>query len=98
MTGPFGLLLIQTHRGTMATKNTEIAFILVVDYLAVNYMRTENLHHLRNSLIRSYKITTGWGGIVYSGMTLKWDYQKRTCDLSMPGCVTKVATCMIMGG
>jgi hypothetical protein len=25
------------------------------------------------------------GGTVYSGMTLKWDYQKRICDISMPG-------------
>jgi hypothetical protein len=28
------------------------------------------------------------GGTVYSGITLKWDYQQRTCDISMPGYVT----------
>jgi hypothetical protein len=27
---------------------------------------------------------------VYSGMTLKWDYKKRTCDFSMPGYVSNV--------
>jgi hypothetical protein len=27
------------------------------------------------------------GGAVYSGMTLKWDYKKYTCDISMPGYV-----------
>jgi hypothetical protein len=30
------------------------------------------------------------GGAFYSGMTLKWDYQQRTCDISMPDYVTKV--------
>jgi hypothetical protein len=50
----------------------------------------DNAHHLRNALLRHYEITTDWGGIVYSGMTLKWDYQKRTCDISMQGYVTNV--------
>jgi uncharacterized coiled-coil protein SlyX len=27
---------------------------------------------------------------VYSGVTLKWDYEKRTCDISMPGYVSNV--------
>jgi hypothetical protein len=27
---------------------------------------------------------------VYSGMTLKWDYKNRTCDISMPGYVSNV--------
>jgi hypothetical protein len=27
---------------------------------------------------------------MYSGMTLKWDYDKRTCDISMPGYVSNV--------
>jgi hypothetical protein len=27
---------------------------------------------------------------VYSGMTLKWDYKHRTCDISMPGYVSNV--------
>jgi hypothetical protein len=27
---------------------------------------------------------------MYSGMKLKWDYEKRTCDISMPGYVSNV--------
>jgi hypothetical protein len=27
---------------------------------------------------------------VYSGILLKWDYNKRTCDISMPGYISKV--------
>jgi hypothetical protein len=31
-----------------------------------------------------------WAETVYSGMTLKWDYKNRTCDISMPGYVSNV--------
>jgi hypothetical protein len=58
-----------------------------VDDFAVKYVGQENAHHLRNALLRNYEITTDWVGKVYSGMTLNWDYQKRTCDISMPGYV-----------
>jgi hypothetical protein len=61
-----------------------------VDAFAVKYVGTENAHHLRNALLHHYEITTDWGGTFYSGMTLKWDYQQRTCDISMPGYVTNV--------
>jgi hypothetical protein len=56
----------------------------VVDYFAVKYVTTADAHHLRNALLRHYEITTDWDGKVYSGLTLDWDYTKRTCDISMP--------------
>jgi hypothetical protein len=46
--------------------------------------------HLRDALLKSYELTTDWEGKVYSGMSLKWDYRNRTCDISMPGCVSNV--------
>jgi hypothetical protein len=66
------------------------AFSLVVDDCAVKYFTLADAHHLRNALLRNYEITTDWGGTVYSGITLKWDYEKRTCDISMPGLVNNV--------
>jgi hypothetical protein len=71
-------------------KSRPIAFTLIVDNFAVKYVGQENAHHLRNALLRNYEITTDWGGTVYSGMTLNWDYQNRTCDISMPGYVANV--------
>jgi hypothetical protein len=71
-------------------KKSSIAFTLVVDDFAVKYVGKYNAHHLRNTLLRHYEIKTDWGGTVYSGMTLKWDYQQHTCDISMPGYVTNV--------
>jgi hypothetical protein len=61
-----------------------------VDDFAVKYVTPADAHHLRNGLLRSYEITTHWSGTVYSGITLKWDYDKCTCDISMPGYVNNI--------
>jgi hypothetical protein len=37
-----------------------------------------------------YELATEWAAKVYSGMSLKWDYKNRTCDISMPGYVSNV--------
>jgi hypothetical protein len=46
--------------------------------------------HLRNALLKTYELTTDWARTVYSGITLKWDYKNRRCDISMPGYVSNV--------
>jgi hypothetical protein len=40
--------------------------------------------------LQTYELTTDWTATVYSGMTLKWDYKNRTCDISMTGYVSNV--------
>jgi hypothetical protein len=69
-------------------KTRPIAFTLVVDDFAVKYVGKYNAHHLHTALLHYSEITTDWGGTAYSGMTLKWDFQNHTCDISMPGYVT----------
>jgi hypothetical protein len=71
----------------MAVKTRPIAFFLVVDDFAVKYVVKQQSDHLRNALLKSYELTTVWEAKVYSGMTLKWGYKNRTCDISMPGYV-----------
>jgi hypothetical protein len=71
-------------------KTRQITFTLVVDDFAAKYVGKDNAHHLRNALLRTYEITTDWGGTVYSGMMLNWDYQKCTCDIFMSGYITNV--------
>jgi hypothetical protein len=63
-----------------------------VDDFAVKYFSKKHAEHLRNALLRTYELTTDWTATatVYSGMTLKWDYKNRTCDISMPGYVSNV--------
>jgi hypothetical protein len=46
--------------------------------------------HLWNALLRAYELISDLTATVYSGVTLKWDYKNRTCDISMPGYVSNV--------
>jgi hypothetical protein len=40
--------------------------------------------------MQTYELTTDWTPTVYYVVTLKWDYIKRTCNISMPGYVSNV--------
>jgi hypothetical protein len=71
-------------------KTRPIAFSLIVDDFAVKYVGKQHAAHLRDALLCSYELTTDWEGKLYCGMTLKWDYKNRTCDISMPGYVANV--------
>jgi hypothetical protein len=61
-----------------------------VDDFEVKYVGKQHTEHLINALFRTYELTTDWTVTVYSGMTLKWDYENRTCDIYMPGYVSNV--------
>jgi hypothetical protein len=54
------------------------------------YVGKHHAEHLCNALLRTYELTTDWTVTVFSGMTLKWDYNKRICDISMPGYVSNI--------
>jgi hypothetical protein len=87
---PFGYYPTRHTPGLWLHKTRPIAFSLIVDDFAVKYVGKQNADHLRNALLQSYELTTDWEAKVYSGMSLKWDYKNRTCDISMPGYVSNV--------
>jgi hypothetical protein len=88
---PFGYFPARHTPGMWLHKTRPIAFsLIVVDDFAVKYVGKKHADHLRDALLRSYELTTDWEGKVYSGMTLKWDYKNRTCDISMHGYVVNV--------
>jgi hypothetical protein len=66
-----------------------ILFSLVVDDFGVQYVGREHAEHLATVIASKYKMTTDWTGKLYCGITLNWDYIKRTVLLSMPGYVAK---------
>jgi hypothetical protein len=76
--------------GLWLHKTWPISFTLVVNDLAVKYVGKQHAEHLRNALLRTFELTMDWTATVYSGMTLKWDYKKRTCDISMPSYVSNI--------
>jgi hypothetical protein len=87
---PFGYYPARHTPGLWLHKTRHISFTLVVDDFPVKYIGKRHAEHLRNALLRTYELTTDWTAMVYSGMTLKWDYNKRTCDISMPGNVSNI--------
>jgi hypothetical protein len=87
---PFGYYPVRHTSGLWLHKTWPITFSLIVDDFAVKYVGKQHADHLRNTLLQSYEITTDWEAKVYSGMSLKWDYKNRTCDISMPGYVSNV--------
>jgi hypothetical protein len=87
---PFGYYPARHTPGLWLHKTRPISFTLVVDDFAVKYVGKQHAVYLRNALLRTYELTTDWTATVYSGMTLKWDYDMRTCDISMPVNVSNV--------
>jgi hypothetical protein len=84
---PFGYYPARHTPGLWLHNTRPIAFSLVVDDFAVKYVGKQHADHLRNALLNTYELTTDWAATVYSGMTLKWDYKNRKCDISIPGYV-----------
>jgi hypothetical protein len=82
---PFGYYPARHTPGLWLHHTRSIAFTLVVEDFAVKYVGKQHADHLRNALLKTYELTTDWAGTVYSGITLKWDYDNRTCDIYMPG-------------
>jgi hypothetical protein len=87
---PFGYYPARHTPGLWLHKTRPIAFSFIVDDFAVKYVGKQHADHLRNALLQSYELTTDWEAKVYSGMSLKWDYKNRTCDISMHGYVSNV--------
>ena len=62
-----------------------IDFTLVIDDFGVGYEDNEHALHLLKTLRQYYEaVSVDWTGTLYCGITLKWDYLQRTCELSMP--------------
>jgi hypothetical protein len=75
--------------GLFKHKERNLYFCLIVDDFFVDYHYKSDADHLITSLQKHYKCTVDWEAAIYAGIHLKWDYAKRTCDISMPGYIDK---------
>jgi hypothetical protein len=75
----FGYYPARHTPGLRLHKTRPISLTLVVDDFAVKYVGKQHAEYLRNTLLRTYELTTDWTATVYSGMKLKWYYDIRTC-------------------
>ena len=64
-----------------------INFTLIVNDFGLNYLGKEHAVHLKSALGDKYKKTTEWEEKLYIGISLNWDYEKGTIQISMKGYV-----------
>ena len=86
---PYGCNPSRKPQGIWTHKNQPIKFTLLVDDFGVKYLGEENGLHMRADLEDKYTVTTDQEGKLYIGIALKWDHEKGTVQLSMPGYVTE---------
>jgi hypothetical protein len=89
---PAGYYEVAHTPGLWRHVSRPIQFSLVVDDFGVKYVGKENADHLIKTLRKHYKLSEDWTGALYCGITLDWDYDNRTLDISMPGYVIKLRT------
>lgn len=84
---PKGYYQCRHTPGRWKHKWRPVMFSLVVDNFGVEYVGKEHANHLcaAYAIEEYYPFTKDWEGKLYCGISLKWDYIKRTVDLSMPG-------------
>lgn len=61
-----------------------IYFTLIVDDFGIKFTNIKNTMHLIKTLKKWYEIEVDWTGSRYAGITLKWDYQNRFVDITLP--------------
>ena len=74
-------------QGLFTHKIREIVFYLVVENFGVRYKKREDAEHLLNTKQGRYPVKAEWDPTFYLGVTLEFDYDKRTCKMSMLGYV-----------
>ena len=87
---PHGYYEVAHTPGLWRHVTRPISFTLVVDDFGVKYVGKEHAQHLVDTLKKYYDIAEDWEGDLYCGITLDWDYEKRTLDISLPGYIKKV--------
>ena len=87
---PHGYFEHDNTPGLWYHKTRPISFTLVVDDFGVKYVGVEHVHHLISCLkSNKYKLTEDWTGGLYCGIALKWNYDAKYVDISMPGYIKK---------
>ena len=65
-------------------------FVLIVDDFGIEYVDRRHAEHLLAALQETYTVTTDWTGAKFAGIDIAWDYNKRTCRITMNGYIADV--------
>jgi hypothetical protein len=73
-----------THTpGLWRHRSRPTVFALVVDDFGVKFLDKADALHLLAALKTHYEVTVDWDGKLFCGISLDWDYTKRTVDLCL---------------
>jgi hypothetical protein len=86
---PHGYTPVAVTPGLWKHHTKDITFTLVVDDFGVKYTDKKDAEHLMACLKENYVVKEDWEGTRYCGLTIKWDYTRRLCYISMPGYITR---------
>ncbi len=84
---PYGYHPCKHTAGLWKHESRPTTFTLVVDDFGIKFNAMKDAHHLIDAIKSNYKCTIDWGGKLYCGITLDWDYKKGSVELSMPNYV-----------
>ena len=88
---PHGYTLTKNTPGLWTHSTLPIAFTLVVDDFGVKFFGEDHAKHLLDILLANDEgVHEDREGKLFYGITLKWDYIRRTCELSMPGYIESI--------
>jgi hypothetical protein len=80
----FGYFELPHTPGLWKHASRPVQFTLVVDDFGIKCVGQDHLNHLIKALKKFYEVSVDESGSLYCGITLKWDYEKRILDISMP--------------
>jgi hypothetical protein len=86
---PAGYVPCTVTLGLWRHQHSNLMFSLVVVDFGICYTKRDDVKQLIAMLQREYKCTIDWEGNRYVGLTLSWDYDKGTCNISMPGYIQR---------
>jgi hypothetical protein len=84
-----GFIQCRHTPGLFRHETRPLFFTLIVDDFFVGYSCQEDVDLLLSCLRLHYDTKVDWDASLYSGIHMVWDYDARTCDISMPNYVSK---------
>jgi hypothetical protein len=78
-----GYYQCSTTPGLWRHKWRPVMFVLIVDDFGIQYSDRRHAEHLLQALQQHYTVTTDWTGTKFAGIDIMWNYNKRTCRLTM---------------
>jgi hypothetical protein len=84
-----GYVPAQHTPGLFRHESRPVTFLLVVDDFGIKYVGQEHADHLLTCLRDLYTVTTDWTATNYCGLTITWNYTKRTVDIALPGYIAR---------